>query len=638
MNYRNFLLAKIVFLSVLLFGVGCSEKDLYEGEPITSKSDYFDYATTQDVSVDINYGLNIDDYLILFEIYDEYPLVEDNDGAWVKKDIEPLYRAAADENGKYSGTVRFPADVKNVWLYSDYLGVVTPVKLDIVNHSLSFDQKSYLRSALNTKVRSITEGGHSYPDDFLALGDWSALGKPDYLLPELATPPASVLYEINDVYKKVGGYIITSAHPEFFDGNMNSDVNIIKPTKVNLVFINSTASWNNAVGYYTYPTGQVPTDVSQIKKIIAFPNASPVYYRGERKGELVCCDQVQLKYWDGENFQDEFPEGVSIGWFLQGMGFDNGNVVVGKGTRYSTKGLNSDGKQRTVSLRDRDSDQIVAIGFEDNTDFDYRDATFYLSIEEKDAIDTGSLPSLPEIDPPSSEKNKTVYYGTLSFEDLWPSQGDYDMNDVLVDYTSTVYKTIIGNKVCKVVDEFVPRNSGGSFINGFGYRIEGLSANDIRKVTINGPVTSKYIGADNLEAGQSHPTIILFDDVSKVLDKKFSVTIDINDTEADMVLPPYNPFIIVNQDRGREVHLVNYPPTDKADLARLGTSFDVSKPDQGLYYMSENKMPFAIHLSKIKDFPIPEEGVRIDQSYPYFQSWATSFGTEHPDWYRYPAK
>ena len=80
--------------------------------------------------------------------------------------------------------------------------------------------------------------------------------------------------------------------------------------------------------------------------------------------------------------------------------------------------VNGDFVQRVVALRN--SDQIVAIGFEDNKDYDYCDATFYLKSSEYNAIDP-DLPELPIVEPP---KNLTVSYsGTLTFEDQWPSAG-----------------------------------------------------------------------------------------------------------------------------------------------------------------------------------------------------------------------
>ena len=329
-----------------------------------------------------------------------------------------------------------------------------------------------------------------------------------------------------------------------------------------------------------------------------------------------------------------------------------GDLVKGMGPRYSTTILNEPGKdgvqrQRTISLRDSKSNQIVAIGFEDNIDLDYCDAIFYVHIAEKDAIDEGVIPELPT-DPegPTDEDNYTSYSGILTFEDLWPEQGDYDMNDVMIRYTSKVYKSILTNRIYKVVDEFTPLHRGGYLVNGFGYQLHNITNSDISKVTIESPSyapKSQYMPGET-EAGQSHPTILLFDNMAIFDNKeeearKYTVTIQVNDVTSKSILPPYNPFIFVGsgQARGREVHLVKYPPTDKADLSLLGTGKDVSRPEEDLYYVSIDLMPFALNMP-VSEFPIPEEGIRIDESYPKFATWVKSNGAQAKDWYKYPKK
>ena len=96
---------------------------------------------------------------------------------------------------------------------------------------------------------------------------------------------------------------------------MISDIPITKDTEVSLVFVNSSAAWYNTVGYYTYPTSEIPT-IENIKRILAFPNASPIY-KTAGVGALVCGDEVKLKYWneDTGKFEDKFPKGVTIGWY-----------------------------------------------------------------------------------------------------------------------------------------------------------------------------------------------------------------------------------------------------------------------------------------------------------------------------------
>ena len=81
------------------------------------------------------------------------------------------------------------------------------------------------------------------------------------------------------------------------------------------------------------------------------------------------------------------------------------------------------------------------------------------------------------------------------------------------------------------------------------------------------------------EPGQSHPTILLYDDMTKFKNitdeskKEYTVTITLDGASEKEVVPPYNPFIFIssNEGRGKELHLINYPPTDKADLSLLGT-------------------------------------------------------------------
>lgn len=637
-----------VLFCTLFFASSCldKEKNLYVE---LTYDQYFDFNLNQEVALTVDYGFSNKDYIVLFELYDQNPLETKEDGSQEKKDIEPVYRAATDGSGKYSGSIPLLSELSEVWLYSDYPGTVSLAKLEIKNHSLVFDQKAYI-AALSQKsaTRALTPNKHKYPDGWKILGDWDEYGTPAYLLPELASPSPTTLYSIKDTYTSVAANEITKRYPEFFDGKMSSDVKIIKPTKVRLAFVSSSAGWNNAVGYFTYPTNQPPTSVKDIQKILAFPNASPIAKSETQRGALLCGDQVQLKYWDGKEFHDEFPAGVSIGWFLEGMGFitdgKNGNIgdVKEQGySRYSITTLNSDGKQRAVSLKDKNSNQIIAIGFEDNIDLKYNDAAFYLDIEQKDAIDVDT-PELPEVTPPKDLENTVTYYGLLAFEDLWPETGDYDMNDVMISYKSTVYRRILNNRVYKIIDEFTPYNDGGTKQTGFGYQFNSLSAGSIKKVTIDGASASTHMEGQMLEPGQDHPTILVFDNIKQgVLNKKLTVTIELNDVIEDYARPPYNPFIFANSNRGIEVHLPKYLPTSKVDASLFGTKGDGSRPEEKLYYVVSHwlpQMPFAINLSGVKDFPIPEEQEKISDTYPGFKPWIASNGATDKDWYKKPKK
>lgn len=637
----------LILTTILIICGSCTEKNLYQGPETGEKpsiNDLFDYSTEQFCQVSIDYGFK--DYIVLFELYEENPLTEEN-GSSIKKDIEPLYRASTDGNGKFTDIVTLPAYLSEVWLYSDFIGTISPVKLEISNNAISFNQNSYLASS-GTKTRSSATPAksYSYPDEFKIFGEWTDVwGTPAYLL-ERELPSAEVLYDIKNFYRRAGDYIISQNHKELLDNSVPSDLNIKKATKIHLTFLKNGASMRNMVGYYTYPTGTMPTKES-IQKIIAFPHTSNFYANnGDRRGALVSGDKIQLKYWDGESFKEEFPENVSIGWVILSNCFNEGNIKPASSSKegYSTPSLNKDGKTRTVSLRTQRDNKSIIIGFEDNTDMDYSDVVFYIKHDTPEAIDL-ELPDLPKVNPPSSNDNYTTYKGTLAFEDLWPSQGDYDMNDLVIYYESKTYKTIVNNKVVKTEDTYTmaDNNNGAQYQNGFGYQLSNINNDEILDINIDGPVTSSYMQGKTTEPGQSHPTVILFDNQKNVISKTFKVTTKFkNELEQSLVKPPYNPFVIIkaNEGRGRELHLAtlpttseNYMPTDKAEISFFGTENDLTGESAKVYYVADNYMPFAIHISNDK-FDFPDESQKITDAYPKFSNWASSKGEKDKDWYK----
>ena len=80
---------------------------------------------------------------------------------------------------------------------------------------------------------------------------------------------------------------------------------------------------------------------------------------------------------------------------------------------------------------------------------------------------------------------------------------------------------------------------------------------------------------------------------------------------------PYNPFIFLHQntDKNRtEVHLVNHGPTSKENMDLFNTQQDLSDKDKGIYYVSDQNYPFAIHLSDVESFSTTEKEA-IDKSF-----------------------
>jgi len=245
-------------------------------------------------------------------------------------------------------------------------------------------------------------------------------------------------------------------------------------------------------------------------------------------------------------------------------------------------------------------------------------------------------------------------FGTLAFEDLWPGKGDYDFNDLVIDYQFEI-ESNTGNFVDKVKAAFVIKAFGASYENGFGFQLS--SAIDAADLTVFGhSLTENYItlNSNGTEAGQSKPTIIVYDNaynemahpgmgigVNTEQDAPYvepvTINITINFTPntytlTDLDISSFNPFIIVNKDRSVEVHLPNYPPTDLVDMGRFGTWEDDSNPGSGRWYVNDKNLPWAINI--YESFAYPLEKQEILWAHLKFAEWAMSGGTLFPDWYK----
>ena len=243
-------------------------------------------------------------------------------------------------------------------------------------------------------------------------------------------------------------------------------------------------------------------------------------------------------------------------------------------------------------------------------------------------------------------------YGSLAYEDLWPGTGDYDFNDLVLDYR---FKTVTSanNKVTEIIGTFIIRAIGAGLQNGFGFQLP-VSIPD-GDIAVEGyDLRENYItlNTNGTEAGQTNATVIVFDNVSKIMPASsgFGVNVDpglpfvIPDTTVvTMAFTPetytmealgitsFNPFLIVNMERGKEVHLPDYAPTSLADPSYFGTAQDASDPALGIWYKTANNLPWAINIASSYDYTI--ERNQITTAYNHFGTWAESGGVAYSDWY-----
>lgn len=243
-------------------------------------------------------------------------------------------------------------------------------------------------------------------------------------------------------------------------------------------------------------------------------------------------------------------------------------------------------------------------------------------------------------------------FGTLAFEDLWPYKGDYDFNDMVIDYRFKV-NTNTSNYVKSVEATFILKAFGASFENGFGFQLS--SAINASNLTVTGYQLKENLislNSNGTESGQNAPTIIVFDNTFKLMPSQggigvntspnrpyvtpdtIHITIEFKPntvTYNQLDIAGFNPFIFVNQDRTVEVHLPDYPPTALANTSLFGTGDDNSNPATGRYYKTKTNLPWAINIDGGFDYPVEKQA--IINAYLKFADWAVSGGASYPDWY-----
>ena len=222
-------------------------------------------------------------------------------------------------------------------------------------------------------------------------------------------------------------------------------------------------------------------------------------------------------------------------------------------------------------------------------------------------------------------------WGTVAFEDLWPSNGDYDLNDLAVNYR--VVAVLNAENLAVQLDFLINVTSiRAAFTNGFGIEIETLVPSQIESV-IGYKLIHNYITlkANGTEAGQQNAVIIIFDDPYEMRDHETTISVKFKQPISTDVLgtAPFNPFIIIDKTREREVHLANRHTTS------LGTKnfqiVGVNRDEDG-NYLNDNGLPWAIDI--MHDFKVPKEKTAVNKAYNFFDQWATSGGLQFKDWYK----
>lgn len=619
----------LTLCSIMLafLSIGC-EHDVYNpdnGKDDEKTPNSFDFSTTSSIQVNVKYDVP-EGYKVLFEIYLEDPFTIDKDGQIIKRtDLEPVIRRMTDGNGAYSGKEIINSDHGDeAYIYTSYIGVPTLFKTVIAGDAITADIKW---DSTDDNPQTRAEGWQA-PKGYHVLGR-SSKGYPHYLdTDNKITIPGDVLTIINTTLKEGG--TCPKQYRQAIDFEINDPEG--RNAEVSIRIIGGTSGAASAFGYYCYRADASLSEIKKAPKCIVFPNTLMDNYYNKKASGLQGGESVKLHYIDPDGVDQGtvFPNGVKIGWFLLNDSFYGGNNK----PFYSTTKLNGDGRTHTAAFR---IDDFVVLSFEDWTDQDYNDIQFNVWSNPIEAIIN---PDIPDIKPDGGNEDKKYsleYKGIIAFEDNWPRKGDYDLNDVIVKYQS-VLNFNDANQVLSTEDTYELLWSGATFKNGFAYQLNTERSNMSTEI-LEAPTS---FNGQGLDTDLSKATVNVFLSALDVTERNTkTATYKIKNTfktplsHETLGIPPYNPFIMVHDELEEsriEVHLVNYPPTEKADMALFHTEEDLSSVPTS-YYVANGNYPFAIHLSGATNFNTPETQP-IDKSFEHFMDWVNSNGTDYKDWYK----
>lgn len=638
----------------------CTDNDVYQG-PKEEKKEFNDFEFTtvqQEVDLEVSYRNSEVEANVYFELYTEMPVTLGEYNYIKRDDVAPLFVSYTADNSVFNGKVELPAYAKKVYIYTPAFFAQTLIEADVVNGKIVATDYNMVGS----QTRVITSTNKDYDSymvsqkppteyrdtrwkNWLGNFDKRKNGAINYTYTgDLAAKERDKLYT---AHTKVIN--INKSCPE--DYRSYSDMYINKDASVAVTFLGQNTCWNCSMGYYYYREGEKPASLNDANVIMLFPNTQDGLWTVDAKAARPTAGidrltAVQLKYYPNiasgsrANASDVFPAGYRIGFVLANNSWSNRIKNYGSNNKYraaTSEGLSVDNngrainKPRTAVYKYGD---WLMFSFEDFTsDENFSDVVMTMKSNPVDAIT-----DVPIVDP---EDNKTtvgpLLQGTYAFEDLWPSKGDYDMNDVVVRYDY--------GKTFDIENKIYTENFTFTTFQNIAANVNGLAV----KLTTNGTVSSasvamrkvgetefkdielRYEAADNV--------YILTDDVKDNMNGEYKITVEYSTPATKQ--SSVEPFIFKNTQDGKrwEVHLPKHKPTSKVDTSFFGQGDDASNPSMGVYYVRSGNYPFAFYLSGADENDLApiltdNESVAIDKVFSGYSKWVESGGTTNQDWYK----
>lgn len=253
--------------------------------------------------------------------------------------------------------------------------------------------------------------------------------------------------------------------------------------------------------------------------------------------------------------------------------------------------------------------------------------------------------------------HETSWYRYM-FEDIHPSLGDYDFNDYTFDIEAKVHKD--HNNVPDSVSYEIIFNSMGTQKN-YGLGVQFFTSSDQKFMNVaHGTVNNisdvhevrdgrSFILVDNLKENvvpKYNTFIPSVNDQPDTLEFEFNIDKDLLHSSVGSTSVLNYRFFLVDS-LYNEIQTVGIPPTQFANVDRLGTKDDASDTSGWNYstfyefdlpapfYYTTEGYPWSLVIETRPQINIPtsNEYVPIYQSFPRFDGWVDSGGTNNISWF-----
>lgn len=231
----------------------------------------------------------------------------------------------------------------------------------------------------------------------------------------------------------------------------------------------------------------------------------------------------------------------------------------------------------------------------------------------------------------------------IVFEDLWPSKGDYDFNDIVAK-TTLYWVRGKSNYITEISGDCKIENIGAGMGIGLGYEL--LEANGAKLTYLDDIITE--INGMAVKDDAVANGVILFRKVQEIGKTEVKFTMKIKEKSIkDFAFVPY---LFRTENYAQQIRPFGAPPTKSENMSLFKTKDDASPASwqwssgsgfvypltgTSAFYRTKDNHPWGIEFIAKTFKPSPER-VSITEIYPQFREWAESGGKSARDWYLNP--